>query len=265
MQLAARRWRAEVRQEAVVDNVLVITLVFWPVVVLLCAGINMLVSRTFSWAELIFDLLIGVVAGYFLYAGAQSDAQGVVSFFFVFSHGMLALIWTLTNGFMDKPADFFWAMAGLRIGATLWAAAWDNVSVALGAKLHWAPFLFSLVVAPVKMMFALATSAIGLLIWLSGLAWAIFGKGKAGFAGGVLFTEFGPGGGGRLRNDRRLDGAHLARPHALQARAVSHPPVHLYGRLAHSLLVPGHDLGRHLRSGFEKAHREHSARLWSLG
>lgn len=178
------------------DNVLVITLVFWPVVVLLCAGINMLVSRTFSWAELIFDLLIGVVAGYFLYAGAQSGAQGVVSFFFVFSHGMLALIWTLTNGFMDKPADFFWAMAGLRIGATLWAAAWDNVSVALGAKLHWAPFLFSLVVAPVKMMFALATSAIGLLIWLSGLAWAIFGKGEAGFAGGVLFTEFGPGGGG---------------------------------------------------------------------
>ncbi len=180
------------------DNVLVITLVFWPVVVLLCAGINMLVSRTFSWAELIFDLLIGVVAGYFLYAGAQSGAQGVVSFFFVFSHGMLALIWTLTNGFMDKPADFFWAMAGLRIGATLWAAAWDNVSVALGAKLHWAPFLFSLVVAPVKMMFALATSAIGLLIWLSGLAWAIFGKGEAGFAGGVLFTEFGPGGAGAI-------------------------------------------------------------------
>jgi hypothetical protein len=87
-------------------------------------------------------------------------------------------------------------MAGLRLGATLWAAAWDYVSVALGAKLDWGPFFFSLVVAPVKMLFSLFTSAIGLLIWIAGLFWAIFGPGHCGFAGGVLFTEFGPGSGG---------------------------------------------------------------------
>jgi hypothetical protein len=179
-----------------VDNMLFIALVFWPVVVLLCAGINMLISQTFSWAELIFDLLIGFVAGYFLYAGTQPNPDAVVSFFFVFSHGLLALVWTLTGGFLDKPEDFFWAIAGLRLGATLWAAAWDYVSVALGAQLGWGAFFFSLVVAPVKMMFSLVTSAVGLLIWLAGLAWAIFGKGKAGFAGGVLFTEFAPGAGG---------------------------------------------------------------------
>lgn len=47
------------------DDVYVITFLFWPAVVLLSAGINMLVSWTFSWSELIFDLLIGFVAGIF--------------------------------------------------------------------------------------------------------------------------------------------------------------------------------------------------------
>ena len=178
------------------DNVVFVTLVFWPAVVLLCAGINMLISWTFSWPELIFDLFIGFLAGYFLYAGAQPDPHAAVSFFFVFSHGVAALAWTLTGGFMDRPENFLWAMAGLRLGATVWAAAWDYVSAALGARLGWAAFGFSLVVAPVKMAFSIITSAVGVLIWLGGLAWAIFGKGKAGFAGGVLFTEFGPGGGG---------------------------------------------------------------------
>lgn len=177
------------------DNVLVITLLFWPVVVLVCAGINMLISRTFSWSELIFDFLIGVLAGYFLYAGIQPGASAIELFFFIFSHGLLALIWVFSGPFTD-PTSFIWIMAGLRIGATLWATAWDHLSVSLGARLAWGPFLFSLLVAPAKMMFSLVTSAFGLLIWLAGLVWAIAGKGKAGFAGGVLYTEFSPGSGG---------------------------------------------------------------------
>lgn len=177
------------------DNVFLITLLFWPAVVLLCAGINMLISWTFSWSELIFDLLIGIIAGYFLFAGVQPNPGGAVSFFFIFSHGLFGLIWTLGGGFM-QPEQFFWMMAGLRIGATVWSAAWDYVSVALGAKLDWGPFLFSILVAPAKMIFSLVTTGVGFLIWLAGLAWAIGGKGKAGFAGGVLFTEFSPGGSG---------------------------------------------------------------------
>jgi hypothetical protein len=48
------------------------------------------------------------------------------------------------------------------------------------------------VVAPAKLPFAVVTGSVGLLIWLGGLFWTILGKGKAGFAGGVFFTEFDP-------------------------------------------------------------------------
>jgi len=181
------------------DNQYVIMFAFWPAVVLLCAGINMLVSWTFSWSELVFDYFIGVLAGFFLFAGTQPDPGGAVGFFLVFSHGFFGLLWLVSDGFraaFDSPATFFWTMAGLRLGCTLWAAAWDHVSVALGAKFAPGPFFFSLVVAPAKWLFSSVTSAFGILIWLAGLIWSFAGSGKAGFAGGVLFTEFSPGGGG---------------------------------------------------------------------
>lgn len=177
------------------DNVLFVTLVFWPVVVLFCAGINMAVSWTFSWSELVFDVLIGVVAGYFLFAGSDAEAHAAEVFFMIFSHGLFAWLYAASDGFraaVGGVSAFFWLMAGIRVGATLWAAAWDHLSARLGAKLEWGPFFFSFVLAPVKLPFALVTSAVGFLIWLAGAAWATFGKGKAGFAGGVFFTEFVP-------------------------------------------------------------------------
>ncbi len=185
------------------DNVYLITFVFWPVVVLLCAGINMLVSWTFSWSELIFDYLVGVVAGYFLFVGAfstgQPDAHWFELFLFVFSHGLFAWVYVLFSGFREAvgdPVNLIWLLAGIRLGATLFAAALDHISVMLKAKLDWGPFFFSLLVAIAKMPFALVTSGVGMLIWLGGVFNAIFGKGKAGFAGGIFFTEFSPGGSG---------------------------------------------------------------------
>ena len=185
------------------DNIYLISIVFWPLVILLCAGVNMLVSWTFSWSELIFDYLAGVVSGYFLFVGVSAsgtpDPNAVELFFFIFSHGLFALIYALSAGFREAfgdPASYFWMMAGIRLGATLWAAALDRASVALGARLDWGPLFFSLLVAPAKLVFSLTTSAVGMLIWLAGLLNAIFGSGKAGFAGGVFFTEFSPGGTG---------------------------------------------------------------------
>jgi len=182
-----------------VDNVTVVALLFWPGVVLLCAGLNMLLSWTFSWSELIFDYLVGAISGYFLFAGISPDADAATKFFFVFSHGFFAWIYLISDSFrgaFTDPASFFWTMAAIRLGATLWSTLLDHASVALGAKLDWAPFFFSFLVAPAKFSFALVPSGVGLLIWIAGLANAIFGKGKAGFAGGVLFTEFAPGAGG---------------------------------------------------------------------
>ena len=180
------------------DNYAVVALLLWPAVVLACAGINMLVSWTFSWSELVFDLLIGVLAGTFLFLGTRPDPDGATAFFFVFSHGLFGLLWLSSEGFkraMGSPETFIWVMAGIRLGATLWAAAWDHVSQRLGAKLGPGEVFFSLLVCPAKLPFSWVTSGVGLLIWIAGLFNAIFGKGKAGFAGGVFFCEFAPGAG----------------------------------------------------------------------
>lgn len=179
------------------DNVLIVSLLFWPNVVVVCAALNMLITWTVSWAELIFDVMIGVIAGYFLYAGVQPDPHPAVTFFFIFSHGVPAAVWWLTDGLatlgtgMD-PAAFIGWMALLRVGAVLWTAGFDRISTLLGARLGWGAFFFSFVVAPAKLMFATFTSAVGFLIWLAGFFWA-FGGGRASFAGGVLLTEFKPG------------------------------------------------------------------------
>ena len=179
------------------DNLWFVTLVFWPLAVLLSAGANMAISGAFSWSELIFDFVAGVLAGYFLFEGTRPDPDGVFSFFLVFSHGLPGLLWATSSGFRDafgEPATFFWALAGFRLGATIWAAAWDYASAAIGAKLDWGPAFFSVVVLPAKLPCSLITTGVGLLIWIAGVIWAIAGTGKAGFAGGVLFTEFSPGG-----------------------------------------------------------------------
>jgi hypothetical protein len=83
----------------------------------------------------------------------------------------------------------------IRIGATLWCALWDRVSVMLGAELAPGPFFFSLLLFPVKACFAWITGGIGFLIWIVGMINAIASTGKAGFAGGVFFDEFKPGAG----------------------------------------------------------------------
>lgn len=181
------------------DNKYVIAFLFWPAVVLLCAGINMLVTWTFSWSELIFDYFIGVLAGWFLFSGTQANPDSASSFFFIFSHGFFAFLWWAAGSFramFSKPENFFWAMAGIRLGATLWCALWDRLAVSLTATFAPGPFLLSLLIlAPVKFCFAWVTSAFGFVIWLAGLVKAIGSTGRVGFAGGVLFDEFAPGAG----------------------------------------------------------------------
>lgn len=181
------------------NNVYLLSFVIWPGVILICAGINMLVSWTFSWSELVFDYLVGVLSGYFLFAGINKEPQGVEIFFFVFSHGLFAFIYALSEGFremLSDPVNFIWLMVGLRIGATLITAALDHLSVLLRAELGVGQVLFSILIAPAKLPFALVTSAFGFLIWIAGIFWAIFSSGKAGFAGGTFFTEFSPTGSG---------------------------------------------------------------------
>jgi len=179
------------------DNQLVIMFLFWPAVVVSCGLLNMLGSWTFSWSELIFDYFIGVLAGYFLFMGVQPDANAAYGFFFVFSHGFLGLLYFVSEGFrgnFSSPETFFLAMAGIRLGGTIYCALLDRASAAIGAKLAPGPFFFSFLLAPVKLLFSSITSSVGFLIFIVGAIRAGVSKGNAGFAGGVFFTEFSPGG-----------------------------------------------------------------------
>ena len=178
-------------------NQYVIAFLFWPGVVLVCALLNMLFTWTFSWSELIFDYFIGVLAGWFLFAGTEKDPHAVNSFFLFFSHGMFGLLWWVSSAFraaFSTPEMFFWTMAIVRIVATIWCAAWDHLSVHLECKLEPGPFFFSFLLLPVKASFAWITSGFGFLIWIAGAFNAKFGDGKAGLAGGLFFDEFSPGG-----------------------------------------------------------------------
>jgi hypothetical protein len=180
------------------NNVFVSSLLFWPLVVLVCAGVNMLVTRTFSWSELVFDYLIGVAMGICFSAGTRADAAGVEHFLLLFSHGLFGLAWVASDEFRSSIGDaqtFAWMLAGVRIGATLWAACWDHLSVKLGAQLGWKQTLLSLLLFPSKLPFALLTTGVGLAIWLVGLANAVAGGGKVGLAGGVFFAEWRPAAG----------------------------------------------------------------------
>src|SRR4029079_10181927 len=104
------------------DNFAVLTFLFWPAVVLLCAGINMLVTWTFSWSELVFDYFICVALGACFYAGNRPDAGPLASFFMVFSHGFLGLLYVASDGFKNAFTDvatLCWMLAGIRVGCML--------------------------------------------------------------------------------------------------------------------------------------------------
>jgi hypothetical protein len=181
------------------DHIGVVGFLLWPGVVLVCALLNMLVSWTFSWSELVFDLLIGMTAGALLFLGTRPDPSGAEKFFFVFSHGFFGLLWSSVDSFktsFSDPEQFIWFMAGIRVGATLWCAAWDWLSDVIGADLGVGQVFFSLLLFPAKFPFALITGSIGFLIWIVGMIYAIASKGKASFAGGCFVDQFDPTAGG---------------------------------------------------------------------
>ncbi len=195
-----------------------IMFVVWPIVVVGCGLVNMLISWTFSWQEVVFDFLVGILAGALLWAGTQPDASGIEQFFLVFSHGLFGLVWVGSEGFRESiggVGGFVLFMGIYRLACTAWAAAFDRLSVALGRRQTLGNGLFSIVPALVKMQFAWVTSGVGLLIWLVCVVWSLAARGRApqtesvthgpgagqtvnwmpprvGFMGGVLHSQFKP-------------------------------------------------------------------------
>ena len=74
------------------DHVWQVVLVFWPGVVIGCGLLSMLVHWTFSWSELIFDHLAGLVIGIFFFYRTESWAHDAVKYSMVFSTGLPGIL-----------------------------------------------------------------------------------------------------------------------------------------------------------------------------
>lgn len=162
------------------DQLTFTAFVFWPGVVLICAAINMVVSRTFSRAELQVDYIAGAVAGWFLFHGTRPGADEVDKFFLIFSQGFFGILWE--SGVFSSAEQFFLIAGVYKIVATWWAARSD--------KKPRKTALRSLFTLPAKLPFAIFTTAVGLTIWIV----AKLGKRKTRFVGGIFLSEFRPGG-----------------------------------------------------------------------
>ena len=55
------------------DNVWLLAFLIWPAVIIGAALLNMLISWTFSWSELVMDYLIGAVIGVCFYFGMNGE------------------------------------------------------------------------------------------------------------------------------------------------------------------------------------------------
>ena len=64
----------------------------WPLSIVVCALLSMLVWMTFSWSELIFNYLVGIVIGAITVAAFAPGASPVVRFLLIPSHGLLGLL-----------------------------------------------------------------------------------------------------------------------------------------------------------------------------
>ncbi len=126
-------------------------------------------SAAYSYCEVAFSYIIGVVMGTFWFKVGLGNIEA-------FSLNGLALL------------------AGMIIVATLWASILDRMAI------HWANSFFksmclSILIAPAKLPFSPMTTLIGFCFWLKGVS-TIKVNGKVGFKNGVLWSEYQPAGPG---------------------------------------------------------------------
>jgi len=182
-----------------VDSFALVVFVFWPAVVLVSALLNMLIHWTFSWSELIFDYVIGILLGVFFFEVFRGDANAAEKFFFIFSHGLLAFIHWLAPTVFGSATTFFWWAAIGTVASVVVCGALDWASDSLGPH-HGGSVALSFIQFPLKAIFPLITTVVGVLFFLAGLIGAAATRGRAapvrvGFGGGVLFVEWNPTGG----------------------------------------------------------------------
>jgi hypothetical protein len=182
-------------------NLWALTFLLWPGATILCALLNMLITWQFSWSELVIDYVVGGLIGVCFYFGVIGEVSAVEGFFLTVSTGLPGLLhWA--GMFADmEPGVFFLLCSGAVAGVVVIGGALDYGAAAIGWSEgdRWKNVLLSLVIFPIKVPFALFTTAVGVIIGVIGLIYRATlddpeGNGF-GFAGGVFWFEWGMDGG----------------------------------------------------------------------
>lgn len=183
------------------ENGTLIAFAIWPAVIVGSALINMLISWTFSWSELIIDYMIGVVIGITFYYGTVGEVTGVEHFFLTVSTGIFGLLKWVEVEKLREPETLFLVCAVATVGSVLLTAALDRGAAALKNPESPGGVILSILIFPMKAPFALITSLLGLILGGIGMiAMAIrkssaspgaVTKGGVAFIGGTIFFDWG--------------------------------------------------------------------------
>ena len=187
----------------ILDNVYFLMFAAWPGVLLLCALFSMLCQWSFSWSELIFDYLGGMVIGLCFYFGTEKKPHEVAEFFLVFSQGLPGLLHVAGMKALQARDTYFLVSAVWIGGSAVLASLLDLATRKIGLTMSVGGGLLSILIALLKLPFSLCTTAVGLLFFLAGLIWFIVKKAqedatkpdtqchvRLGFLGGVPYVEW---------------------------------------------------------------------------
>ena len=183
--------------EKILDNLFLCAFIFWPLVVVVSALLNMAITAVFSWSELVLDFLAGILIGILFHLGTDKHANAVEHFFLAFSTGLPGVLhWAKVHALETRTA-LFTACAIWICGSTLLAALLDRAAVAIGKEMSVGGGLFSILPWLCKYPFSLVTTSVGLLFFLVGIIRSFVGEnGRIGFLSGVAYVEWdtsGPG------------------------------------------------------------------------
>jgi hypothetical protein len=188
---------------SLLDNVWFLSLAAWPLILIACALFSMLCQWSFSWSDLIFDYLAGVLIGLFFYFGTGKKAHEVFQFFLIFSQGLPGVLHVAGVKALQARDALFMVSSIWVGGAVVLASLLDLATRKIGLEMNVGGGLLSILIALLKLPFSLCTTAVGLLFFLAGVFWYIVKKAgedaakpetkcyvALGFLGGVPYVEW---------------------------------------------------------------------------
>jgi hypothetical protein len=168
-------------------------LVLWPVAIVAAALLSMAIWKTFSWSELIFDYLAGMVIGGITAAALATGAGDEVRWLLIPSHGLIGLL-QFTGAIKLDLVTFFLASSIAALAATAISAGLDHLAVKLGPDPSGGSIALAICMFPLKLTFSPFTTGVGIVFFIVGAIRSAFPGGRVGIAGGELYVEWSRGG-----------------------------------------------------------------------